>query len=424
MEYTDWIKPRPFQDDPGFIGKVFAAQNRESGLEEVICHLATETWINQQMQLGHQLDRSQEAVLDTDELCFGKRKVLYRLRMPDNSLWVARLHNTLYNKTAVTDHTTRIKNQMLLFESEVATMQFVKENTQIPVPKVYGYDLTYANVLGTPYIFMEYIAGKPYPFPFSGQRPIKDDDLVKIHTQLTNFAWQLSKQPFDKIGQLRFATGEERSVAIGPIIDRKERLYGPFTSSRTFYKERAKTVYEFETRRHSLGEDSDVEDSLESAALHVLAAEHAGKECFDSGPFILQHADMHWQNLLFDEQCTILGVIDWEWTQTVPVDSFNLLPWNFASKMLPYRAENAARHEQNSLQQFRALSDMGSTTIERHILEAMISFQGSLPQYIARYMEEYNWPEVRRKHFNHLKELISLIIGKGVSCQYLTTLTT
>ena len=134
--------------------------------------------------------------------------------------------------------------------------------------------------------------------------------------------------------------------------------------------------------------EENVEDSLESATLNVLAAEHAGKECFDSGPFILQHADMHWQNLLFDEQCTIVGVIDWEWTQTVPVDSFNLLPWNFASKMLPYRAENATRHQQNSLQQFRALSDMGSTTIERHIVEAVISFQGSLPQYIARYMEE------------------------------------
>ena len=171
---------------------------------------------------------------------------------------------------------------------------------------------TYANALGTPYIFMEYIPGKPCPFPFSGQRPIKDDDLIKIHAQSTTFAWQLLKHPFDKIGQLRFVTGEERGVAIGPIVDRKERLYGPFTSSRTFYQGCAKTVYAFETRRHLSGEDSTVNDSLESAALHVLAAEHAGKECFDSGPFILQHADMHWQNLLFDEQCMIVGVIYWE----------------------------------------------------------------------------------------------------------------
>ncbi|KAI0117880.1 hypothetical protein GGR51DRAFT_500433 [Nemania sp. FL0031] len=410
MEYTDWIKPRPFQDDVGFIGKVFATHIRESGLEKIICRLATETWIKQQMKRGHQFDRSQEAVLDADELWFGKRKVLYRLRMPDNSHWMARLHNALNTKTAVTNHTTRMANQMLLFESEVATMQFVRDSTQIPVPEVYGYDLTYENELGTPYIFMEYIAGKAYPFPFSEQRRIKDDDLIKIHAQLTNFAWQLSKHPFDKIGQLRLAAGGERGVAIGPIIDRKERLYGPFTSSRAFYRERAKVVYEFETQQPSLptGEDLRVKDSIESAALHVRAAEYAGQECFDSGPFLLQHADMHWQNLLFDEQCTIVGVIDWEWTQTVPVDSFNLLPWNFASKMLPYRAENVDRHGQNSIQQFKALSGgVGSTAIEQHVLEAMISFQGSPLQYISRCLEDYNWPETRRRHFNRLKELIS-----------------
>ncbi|KAI1178525.1 hypothetical protein F4777DRAFT_576056 [Nemania sp. FL0916] len=415
MKYTDWIKPPPFQDDAGFIGKVFAAQNRELGLEKIICRLATEIWISQQIQSAHGLHRSQEALLDTDELWFGKRNVLYRLRMPDNSLWMARLHNPLYNKTAVTDYTTRMANQSLLFESEVATMQFVRENTQIPVPKVYGYDFTYENVLGTPYIFMEYIAGKAYPFPFSEQRRIKDEDLIKIHTQLTNFAWQLSKHPFDKIGQLRFAAGGKRGIVIGPIIDRKERLYGPFRSSKVFYRERAKAVYEFETRQHSLstGEDSHVKDSLESAALHVLAAEHVGQECFDSGPFLLQHADMHWQNLLFDEQCTIVGVIDWEWTQTVPVDSFNMLPWNFASKMLPYQAENVSRHEQNSVQQFKALSaGVGGRAIDQHVLEAMISFQGSLPQYIARYLEEYDWPEVRRKHFNHLEGLIAKMTSR------------
>ncbi|KAI0518300.1 hypothetical protein F5B22DRAFT_645065 [Xylaria bambusicola] len=369
MEYSDWLNPRPFQDDAGFIGKVFAAKIRESGLEEVICRLATEIWTKQHMQQDHQLSRSQDAVLDTDELWFGKRKVLYRLRMPDNSLWMARLHNTLYNKTAVTDHATRMTNQMLLFESEVATMQFVRENTQIPVPKVYGYDFTYKNVLGTPYIFMEYIAGKPYPFPFSEKGRIKDADLIKIQTQLTNFAWQLSKYPFDKIGQLRFGAGAEGGVAIGPIIDRKERLYGPFTSSRAF-------------RGHSTG--------------------IAQRQCMN-----LKHASIHY-NLLFDEQCTIVGVIDWEWTQTVPVDSFKLLPWNAASKMLLYRAEDVARHEQNSVQQFKALSaGVGSAVIERDVLEAMISFQGSLPQSIARYLEEYNWPEVRRKNYNQLKELIS-----------------
>ena len=45
----------------------------------------------------------------------------------------------------------------------------------------------------------------------------------------------------------------------------------------------AQRLYALETRRHLSGEDSTVDDSLESATLHVLAAEHAGKECFTLG---------------------------------------------------------------------------------------------------------------------------------------------
>ena len=402
MEYADWIKPRKFQDDPGFIGKVFADQIRESGLEDVICRLASETWVRQ----GHLIDVYPKVVLDTHEIWFGKRNVLYQLQMPDNTRWVARLYNALNNKSAVTDSAERHTNQRLLYESEVATMRFVREKTQIPVPKVYAYDSTYSNALGTPYIFMEYIAGEPYPFPFNRQRLIKDEDLSKIHAQLTGFSWQLSKHPFNAIGQLRYSSGEGTDVVVGPIIDRKDRSYGPFMSSKAFYKTRAETVHEFEKGQHTALTDSEAKSRIETAALHVLAAKHAGEECFDTGPFILQHADLHWQNLLFDEQCKIVGVIDWEWAQTVPVDSFNMLPWNFTSKMLPFQSENVMRHQQIAVRRFKSLSETEATALERRVVDDMVRFQSSQYQQIARYLEDYNWPEVRRKHFDHLKELI------------------
>ena len=406
MEYTDWIKPRAFQDDPGFIGKVFAAQIRESGLEDVICRLASETWVRQLVESGHTHEGDPKAVLDPREAWFGKRNVVYRLRMPDNSHWIARLYNALRSKSTMADSTQRNANQRLLFESEVATMHFVREKTQIPVPKVYAYDCTYSNVLGTPYIFMEYIAGKPYPFPFSGQRLIRDEDLSIIHAQLTEFSWQLFKHPFNAIGQIRRAPGGGTDVVVGPIIDRKDRSYGPFMSSRTFYEKRAEKVLEYEENQFSAVTDPNAESSIESAALHVLAAKHAGKESFDTGPFILQHADMHWQNLLFDEDCRIVGVIDWEWAQTVPVDSFNMLPWNFASKMLPFQSDNVARHQQVAIRYFKALFDNEVNAPGHHIVDDMVCFQGSQQQQIARYLDDYNWPESRRKHFNHLKELI------------------
>ncbi|KAJ5689501.1 hypothetical protein N7462_003893 [Penicillium macrosclerotiorum] len=402
-EYKNWITPRPFQDDPGFIGKTFAAQIRESGLEERICDLASRRWTD----LHPWLDGAgQIAKLDNSEPQYGKRNVLYRLRMPDNTLWMARLHNPLNIKPTDPDYTQRVANRLFLLESEVATMIFVKENTQIPVPGVYEYDLTYTNALGTPYIFMEYIPGKPYPFPFNDQRRIKDRDLLEIHRQLTKFAWQLAEKPFNSIGQLRFAS-EPGKVTVGPIIDRKDRIYGPFESSRSFYRKRAQIVYNFEKGRQEAEGSSDVSDGMDSAALHVRAAEHAGKESLDTGPFFLQHADMHWQNLLFDDECKIIGVIDWEWAQTVPLDSFNILPWNFASKMLPFDSGNVSRHQNISYGTFRALSEPECSTLKHQkAIDDMIAFQGSQRQQIARYLDDYNWPESRRKHYDHLSELI------------------
>ncbi|KAI9655636.1 MAG: hypothetical protein M1831_004788 [Alyxoria varia] len=406
MEYHEWIEPRNFQDDPDFLGKVFATRLRESGHESTLCALATEVWTRQQVTSGHSVNDGLKALLDVREPFFGKRNVLYRVRMPDKLLWMARLYNSLRNKSAIQDQTQRHVNQSLLFESEVASMRFIKEKTKIPVPAVYGYDTTHNNALGTPYIFMEFIPGKPYPFPFDARGPVKDRQLLKIHAQLTNFAWQLLKNPFDKIGQLRFSPYQGAQMAVGPIVDRKDRIYGPFTSSKAFYEKRARTVHDSETCRGSSEASSETEDSIGSAALHVLAAKHAGVARFNTGPFILQHADLHWQNLLFDEECTIVGVIDWEWTQTVPLDSFNILPFNFASKMLPYQLNNVDRDQQILLHLFGALSETEGIDIERHVIEHLVSLQNSQHRQIVQYLDEYNWPEARKKHSNHFREIV------------------
>ena len=411
MNHTAWLKPRPFQDDPSFLGRGFADQIRDLGLEKVICNLATDLWSRRETAYSRSVNNSQQAIFDTPEPCMGKRNVLYRLRMPDNTLWMARLHNRLIQKSAVVEEAERVANERMLLESEIATMIFVKEKTQIPVPKVYGYDVTYRNALGTPYIFMEYIPGKPYPFPFSESGVAKEYELAKIHLQLTYLVWQLCKLPFQQIGQLRFASDDGTDVVVGPIVDRKNRIYGPFKDSRTFYAKRAKTVYEYELLAERKLQTVEPEpeqpsDRVESAALHMEAAACAGAEPFRNGPFVLQHVDLHWQNLLLDEECTVVGVIDWEWAQTVPVDSLQLLPFNFASKMLPLEPANVLRHDKISARFLQILAEMGEAGLERRVLEGIVSLQDSPQKQIAECLQSYNWPHVRRGHFERLKRLI------------------
>ena len=347
----------------------------------------------------------------------GKRNVLYRLRMPDHTLWMARLHNPLVQKSTMTELQARREIERIQFESEVATMQYVKKHTRIPVPEIHYFDATYDNVLGVPYMFMEFIQGKPYPFPFNQRGIIRDLDLLKIHLQLINSTWRLSRLPFDSIGQLPFDPENRADVVVGPIVDRKGRVYGPFQDPKDFYLQRAHTVYEDELRLANAAKTADMKDEMwkdrpETAGLHCHAAAHLRGIVSRNGPFVLKHVDLHWQNILLDEECTVVGIIDWEWAHTVPIESFEPLPFNFAAIMLPLQARSVAGFERITPKFLQALEETTDPDKGESIISAILSIRDNRRE-IASCLDSYNWPEVRRKHFERLRILIHEISNLG-----------
>lgn len=349
----------------------------------------------------------------------GKRNVLYRLRMPDNKLWMARLHNSLIQKSTVADPQARRDIEQIQFESEVATMRYVKQHTTISVPEVYNYNATYDNILGVPYMFMEYIQGKPYPYPFSQRGIIRDLDILKIHLQLVNFTRQLASLPFSSIGQLHFSPENGSDVIVGPIVDRKGRMYGPFQNANDFYLERARLVYEDELRIANTEKVLDAgdtvwKDRVETALVHCEAAAKVGRIASGDGPFMLKHVDLHWQNILLDEQCTVVGIIDWEWAHTVPIESIQPLPFNFATKMLPLQPWSVAGHKQIALRFLQALENSLKSTEGESIASAVLSVQ-DYRRELAACLDSYNWPEVRRSHFARLRTLIQMCSTNGVA---------
>ena len=46
-----------------------------------------------------------------------------------------------------------------MMQSEIDTMSFLREYTDIPVPSVFAYDTTASNTVGAPYMFMECVQG-------------------------------------------------------------------------------------------------------------------------------------------------------------------------------------------------------------------------------------------------------------------------
>lgn len=96
----------------------------------------------------------------------GGRHIVRRLLFADGDQWLARvpIMQTLFNpfEEGVMEWSWGIKEKHEM-ESEIATMTYVREHTQIPIPHVFGYNLRLAeNPVNFPYILMECLKGNVY----------------------------------------------------------------------------------------------------------------------------------------------------------------------------------------------------------------------------------------------------------------------
>ncbi|KAK4031791.1 hypothetical protein C8A01DRAFT_41762 [Parachaetomium inaequale] len=99
-----------------------------------------------------------------------------------------------------------------ILASEVATLEYVKRHSSIPVPEVFAYSASGDNDIGVPYILMSKAHGRPlstYGWLPPAHQPLAEGttllsewDKRKILSQLGAITAQLSQLRFDKIGSL------------------------------------------------------------------------------------------------------------------------------------------------------------------------------------------------------------------------------
>ncbi|KAF2113106.1 hypothetical protein BDV96DRAFT_648715 [Lophiotrema nucula] len=86
----------PSDNDSISIGKMLSDKINELGFERVICKLATAAWVKRRVAAGYVVSDGVQSALDpATPFIYGKRHVLYPLRMPDDALWIMRLYNGL-----------------------------------------------------------------------------------------------------------------------------------------------------------------------------------------------------------------------------------------------------------------------------------------------------------------------------------------
>ncbi|KAF9071797.1 hypothetical protein BDP27DRAFT_1321376 [Rhodocollybia butyracea] len=116
-------------------------------------------------------------------------------------------------------------------ESEVATMQYLREHTAIPVPIVYHYDSNPYNRLGGEYILMSKARGIPLSKVYHS---LSYNDLVKFLTNLAELIIPLFAHRFSELGSLYFGPNPRASAdASAPTPKAIQMHYSAFPFSPT-----------------------------------------------------------------------------------------------------------------------------------------------------------------------------------------------
>lgn len=222
-------------------------------------------------------------------------------------------------------------------------MRWVRENTSIPVPEVFGFDDSNDNEIGFEWILMEYMQGTSarkrwrsmsmeqkialterfavFQFELSGLekqesvfKGIGTLDSPEIDLQLDSKAPQTAPTP-GRLVSPEFFMGDH----LGYDIQR-----GPFRSTHDWLNAILNIIIRHQNLVLEKSEDEDdiedAEDILPAAqTLLALLPKTFPPDLTRSESSALQHHDLNLNNILVNEQGEVTAVLDWECVSALPL---------------------------------------------------------------------------------------------------------
>jgi hypothetical protein len=153
----------------------------------------------------------------------------------------------------------------------------------------------------------------------------------KVASQLAKYLHELSRITFDKIGR----------IWCGNYVDEKPRIIsfqahgecngrhalcsvGPFNTSRSYFRALRQSLNKAVRVEHS--DDEDWPKWSKACRVLTDAISSLVISKYERGHFPLHHLDLHYNNILLDDEFNITGILDWSAAQTVPVEQFLVSP--------------------------------------------------------------------------------------------------
>lgn len=202
--------------------------------------------------------------------------------------------------------------------SEIATIQHVRRHTSIPAPEVYGYEVALwsaPNANRCRYMLMEALPGKLLHTRFA--RSVPADRQPAFVAQFASYYYQLHTLRFASIGSpkpkeageqgvspdvepLRF---DEDSTSLADTHGSTRDMSRPVSTSLDYFS----LIRREQTLWVKAEHPNDAEWTASANFLEQAVPAKVHPKCLN-GPFPLCHPDMHYNNMLVDDDYIITGI--------------------------------------------------------------------------------------------------------------------
>ena len=254
----------------------------------------------------------------------GSYNIIFKILFKDGVRWALKVpangHREAFDHLAAQN-----------LESEAQTMRLIKQRSTIPVPTVHSFEPTSDNPIGCPYLLMDFMKGKPlhkvwFNNEISPQR-LEQIRLRCLQTVACSMV-QLNLLTSPKGGSLQF-DAEGNLVTVGPakIVD-SVAMYDRFEA----YDDDGSAEKGDEPEDDIFCDKGPSDDTLSSLlfmldrrgvrrrdssfdrgvrqALRMFIPKVVERMQFDGDQYVLAHPDFNMQNLLVEDDGTLVGIID------------------------------------------------------------------------------------------------------------------
>lgn len=223
-------------------------------------------------------------------------------------------------------------------EDEVAVLEYIVQNTSIPVPRVLG---SGTSVVG-PYIVMEFIEGKilseylkasqEHNAPSTLNLDLDTAALRRVYRVMANILLGLSRCQFPAIGGL-VKDSEGFSVKKRAITFNMNELVSmgnfpprrlsqdTFSDATSYLASLANEHFvHLETQRNdAIADENDCRKKYIARCLFREVVRQYSTT-YNNGPFILYCDDLRPSNVLVDDDLGLRAVVDWEYSYVAPAE--------------------------------------------------------------------------------------------------------